>query len=260
MFDFFKSKPQDVKALRGAILQFIKEQLQKIEGGEGASIRGLYLFINCPDEEKHLYESAVFANEENKFKEEEIQRIVDDYALELPDTWTFEIVFTDKFPAEAIKASDVDVALFVSTQKNKALHKHATAVITVLNGHAEQDTYTISSTTGKINIGREKLVQTADGFYRKNFIAFTSAENSEVNRSVSRQHAHIDWDAESGNFLLYADDGGIPPYNKMKVRDESGTVKKLQSKEIGHRLQEGDQIILGESAVLEFSWKTGDKN
>ncbi len=43
----------------------------------------------------------------------------------------------------------------------------------------------------------------------------------------------------------------------MKVRAEGGTPVKLQSTKFGHRLQEGDQIILGESAVLEFTFKAG---
>jgi hypothetical protein len=51
---------------------------------------------------------------------------------------------------------------------------------------------------------------------------------------------------------LFADEGGIPPHNKMKVRTQGGIPVKLQTTQIGHRLQEGDQIILGESALLEF--------
>ncbi|MEJ7676505.1 MAG: hypothetical protein WKG06_01220 [Segetibacter sp.] len=69
---------------------------------------------------------------------------------------------------------------------------------------------------------------------------------------MSREHAHIQWDAEAGAFYIFADAGGIPPYNKMKVRTEGGTPVKLQTTQFGHRLQDGDQVVLGESAVLEF--------
>jgi hypothetical protein len=121
-----------------------------------------------------------------------------------------------------------------------------------LVGEAEKEVYSISSLRGKINIGREKRAQTADGFMRENHIAFPDNSKDESNRSVSRQHAHIEWDPENAAFYLYADEGGIPPSNKMKVRAEGGMPVKLQTTEIGHRLQEGDQIILGESALLEF--------
>jgi hypothetical protein len=90
MFDLFKNRPRDVKEIRNAILQFIKEQLQKAEGGEGSNIRGLYLYINCGDDEKHLYELAVFYDSPDRFKNDEVQKIADDFAIALPAGWTLE--------------------------------------------------------------------------------------------------------------------------------------------------------------------------
>ena len=252
MFDFLKSRPHDIKGIRGALLQFIKEQLQKAEGGEGANIKGLYLYVTCRPEDRHLYEGAVYADEENRFKEEEVQKIADDYAIDLPAGWIMQISFVDTVPAEAVKAQIIDAALFISTKKKPKIHAASTASVKVLNGEAEKQVYTINSTSGKINIGREKKVQTSEGFYRENFIAFSDAARHESNRSVSREHAHIEWDAQAGAFYIFADEGGIPPHNKMKVRTEGGTPVKLQTTQIGHRLQSGDQIVLGESAVLEF--------
>ncbi len=55
MFDLFKNRPKDIKGIRSGLLQFIKEQLQKAEGGEGGNIKGLYLFITCKETEKHFY-------------------------------------------------------------------------------------------------------------------------------------------------------------------------------------------------------------
>jgi len=259
MFDLFKNRPKDVKEIRNCLLQFIKEQLQKTEGGEGGNITGIYLFINCNSTERHLYESAVYADIPERFKMEEVQRIADDYAIRLPSSWKFETVFTDALPAESTRAKDIDAALFISTQKIAATHKKAKAFVKVLNGVAEKQTYLIDSSGGKVNIGREASVQTADGFFRKNFIAFISSETNDTNRSISRQHAHIEWEPDSGSFFLFADEGGIPPFNKMKVRSVGGTPVKMQATEIGHRLEEGDQIILGESAVLEFTYSGEEK-
>ena len=96
MFDFFKQQkdnsPKDVKDLRDKLLQFIKEQLQKTEGGEGTNIRGLYLFFDCIDWEKHLYEPAVYIEDEERFRDE-IQKIADDFAIDLPQNWALEINF-----------------------------------------------------------------------------------------------------------------------------------------------------------------------
>lgn len=254
MFDLFKNRPKDVKEIRNALLHFIKLQLQKIEGGEGSSITGLYVFFYCPDDEKHLYEAAIFYDTPDKFKNDEVQKIADDFAIALPASWIMEISFGKSVPPEAIKCKNIDAALLISTFRNPILHKEATAYINVLNGEAEKKSYLINSSRGKINIGRGASVQTADGFFRKNMIAFTDSDSNEKNRAVSRQHAHIKWDPVIGSFFLFADEGGIPPNNKIKVRAVGGVAVKLMTTQIGHLLQEGDQVILGESVVLEFTF------
>ncbi|MEO6232579.1 MAG: FHA domain-containing protein [Ferruginibacter sp.] len=253
MFDLFKNRPGDVKGIRNAILQFIKEQLQKAEGGEGGNIRTIFLFINCTDADRYLYESALYFDSPDRFKNDEIQKIADDYAIALPADWALKISFDEEAPVEATPAKNMELSLLITTQKSKAVFKQTTAFINVLNGDAEKKQYTISSGTAKINIGRAAGVQTADGFFRKNNIAFIDSEHA-INRAVSRQHAHIEWDDETGSFFLYADQGGIPPANKVKVRSVEGEPIKLLSIEIGHRLKEGDQVILGDSALLEFTF------
>ena len=255
MFNLFKERPHDVKGIRNILLQFIKEKLQRAQGGEGANIMGIYLFINCSDAEKHLYEAAVFANIPGKFKTEEVQKIADDYAITLSPSFKFEVAFTDKFPPQADLVKDIDAAVFISTKKSGLSNKKNRAFIKVLNGEAEKETYLIDSGGGRINIGREARVQATGNYMRKNAIAF---KPNETNRSVSRQHAHIEWEPDSGSFLIFADEGGIPPNNKMKVRTTEGILIKMQAIEVGHRLQEGDQIILGDLAVLEFTYSGDD--
>jgi len=259
MFKLFRERPGDVKQIRSQLLQFIKEKLQRAEGGEGANITGIHLFINCPDSERHLYEAAVFANVAGKFKSEEVQRMADDYAIKLPASWKFEVAFTDKFPAQSYTAKDLDAALFFTTRKAGLHHKRSRAFLKILSGQAEKETYPIDSNDGKVNIGREPKTQVAGGFIRKNAIAFVSTGSFDMNRSVSRQHAHIEWEPGSGSFLVFADEGGIPPNNKMKVKTSEGVLIKMQATEVGHRLEEGDQIILGDAAVLEFSY-FGEEN
>ena len=261
MLDLFKKDTErgslDAKSIRDRLLHFIKEQLQKVEGGEGSNIKGLHLFVSCSNVEKYMYESAVYFDEQDKFKNDEVQKIADDFAIDLPENWVMEIVFTEDIPTEAVKVPGLEAALFIQTRK-RTLIKSATAYIKVLGGDAEKEIYTITSTSGKVTIGREKKVQTPDGFFRENVIAFPANSKNESNRFVSRQHAHIEWDNDSGSFLLFADEGGIPPRNKVKLRSEKGELEKLQTMEFGHQLKEGDQIILGDSAVLEFSYSSGE--
>lgn len=257
MFDFFKKDESsaDVKSLRQNLLLFIKEGLKKWEGGEGAAIKGMQLFAAPAAEEKEVYEAALFADEPNRFKEEEVQRIADDYAIALPAEWAMEILFVEALPAEAVKAKDLPVALHVSTKKAPVLTALTTAYLRVVNGETEKETYELSNKGGKVFIGREKRVQTPEGFMRENTIAFPSESSDKANKFVSRQHAHVEWNRDAGAFFLYADEGGVPPRNKIKVQTADGDVIRLQSTQVGHHLAEGDQIMLGEGALLKFEYK-----
>jgi hypothetical protein len=257
MFDLFQknkdAKPDDVKTIRDAVLRFIKEQLQKAEGGEGSNIRALQLFVYPTAEEKHLYESALHVGEEERFRSE-VQRIADDYAIDLPGDWQLQVEFVDAAPAETLPVPQLHASLFVQTRK-RSLQKLLSASVKIISGEAEQPVYSIQSTDGRINIGRDKQVQTDNGFYRVNQIAFPSSSQNELNKFISRQHAHIEFDNETGSFLLFADEGGVPPRNKVKVLStESDEPVKLYSTHIGYTLKQGDQIKLGDAAVLEFNY------
>ena len=251
MLDLFKHSP-DVKSIRSKLLQFIKQELQKTEGGEGQNIQTIFLYIDCKKEEKHLYEAAVHIHDPGKFRTEEIQRFADDYAINLPPDWELEIKFEGELPVDCVKTKEINAGIILSARK-KAEFREITAVLKVLKGETELPLYNLSSATGgKTTIGREKEVQTSEGFYRQNTVAFPSSSSNESNRSVSRQHAHIEWSAEGGSFYLFADEGGVPPMNKIKVRRSDGQLVKLLTTEYGHSLKDGDQIILGESALLQF--------
>jgi hypothetical protein len=258
VLNFFKSeaeeRPADVKGVRHALLLFVKQQLQKAEGGEGGNIKGVSLFVNSGDAERHVYEAATYADEPQKLRDE-IQRIADDYAVELPANWSLDVTFDEDIPTEATKAANIDVAFFVKTDKH-FIKQTATAYVRALSGETSEAEYILKSEDGKINIGRDKKAQSDEGYFRTNHIAFPSESAQKENKYISRQHAHIEWNNDAGCFMLFADEGGIPPRNKVKVRSEaSEQITKLHATHIGHQLKEGDQVILGESAVLEFSYQ-----
>ena len=105
MLDFLKpQKPKDIKLIRSHILDFINDQFKKAEGGEGGNIRGLQLYVTCDAVDKYLYESALFVNEPARFKEEEVQKIADDFDINLPHDWIMEILFDKNPPALIVSA------------------------------------------------------------------------------------------------------------------------------------------------------------
>jgi hypothetical protein len=104
----------------------------------------------------------------------------------------------------------------------------------------------------RTNIGRTVDVYRDEGLFRRNDLAFV--EDTEINRSVSREHAHIAFDPVSGEYRLFNDRW----YARGEKRlSECGTwiVRDGMSREVhrdarGTRLEPGDEIHFGKAVVL----------
>jgi hypothetical protein len=246
--------PADVKVLRGAIVGFIKKELQKYDGGEAGNLNNMELFIDCTDSERQVYEAAVYLHDKDRLKNE-VQKIADDYAIDLPGNWSLATLF-DKLPEASMKNANGTIGLLLTGAKANQKQPGPNGIhqirVAALNGHTEQQTYDIHSTDSRVNIGRGHTVELPDGSVRVNQISFAADSSEPANKYVSRHHAHINWDEGKKRFLVYPDAGGIPPANKTKIKNaKSGQVYKLQAADIGYALSDYDQLILGDSAVLE---------
>ena len=113
--------------------------------------------------------------------------------------------------------------------------------LTVVNGAAQKRTFSLGGP--RIDLGRS--VEVRDSHHRlirTNHIAF--AEQPDVNRSVSRRHAHISYDPGSEQFRLH-DDGS--EHGTGIVRD--GRTVPVPRGARGVRLLSGDEIVLGEARL-----------
>lgn len=114
---------------------------------------------------------------------------------------------------------------------------------TVLNGAAERRTYVLPARS-RIDIGR--CVEVRDSHHRlirTNHIAFVEGSN-DVNRTVSRRHAHISYDQSLQSFRLH-DDGS--EHGTSIVRN--GRNLPVLRGARGVRLESGDEIVLGEARL-----------
>jgi len=113
------------------------------------------------------------------------------------------------------------------------------AKLTVLRGEVEPTEYTIQS--DRLNIGRLKeVIGEKDGLLRRNDIAFADTETT-----VSREHAYIRYDPESGKFRLY---------DSLSQRGTSvfrGGRRFEVPKGLTHgfQLRSGDEIHLGDARI-----------
>lgn len=113
--------------------------------------------------------------------------------------------------------------------------------LTVIRGAAERWTYVFAA--HRIDLGRGNEVRDSrNGLIRTNQVAFSEAD--DLNRSVSRQHAHIVYERQAAQFRLY-DDGSV--HGTRIVR--KGRTLAVPWGGRGGRLQSGDEIELGEARV-----------
>jgi hypothetical protein len=114
--------------------------------------------------------------------------------------------------------------------------------LTVLKGTATQRVYELDGP--RVFLGRLEEVVDPDGrVRRRNDVAFL--EVGEINSTVSREHARLSWDAESGGYWLRAEQNasGTRIYRAGRTIDVSSHDRR------GVRVQPGDEIYLGRAAV-----------
>lgn len=100
----------------------------------------------------------------------------------------------------------------------------------------------------RINIGRVVDVYRAEGLFRRNDLAFEA--ETEINRTVSREHAHIEHDAARGEYRLFNDrwyERGAE-CGTWIVRD--GMSQEVHRTPRGTKLQPGDEIHFGRAVVV----------
>lgn len=100
----------------------------------------------------------------------------------------------------------------------------------------------------RTNIGRSSDVIRSQGIFRRNDLVFN--EDSDASRSVSREHAHIDYDKTTGECRLFNDRWyklGSPDCATWIVRD--GLSHEVHRNGRGIKLENGDEIHFGQAVV-----------
>ena len=114
--------------------------------------------------------------------------------------------------------------------------------LTIVCGTAEAPEYSFTQT--RIDLGRcAEVRDSRHRLFRTNHVAFADVDTG-VNASVSRCHAHVEYDAESGDYRVHDDRSA---HGTGVVRH--GRTLAVASGARGIRLQSGDHIVLGEARL-----------
>ncbi len=164
-------------------------------------------------------------------------------SVRFPDDLTVEVNSTPDFPS----SSEDWIAVSVEMKpRNRTAPGPHDARLLVLQGTANVAELPISK--ARTNIGRSIDVQRVNGPSRRNDLAFS--DESVINRSVSREHAHILFSKARGEYRLFNDrtynDGNC---GLWILRD--GLSEAVHRDARGVQLRSGDEIHFG-NAVVRF--------
>jgi hypothetical protein len=101
----------------------------------------------------------------------------------------------------------------------------------------------------RTNIGRAADVVRSQGIFRRNDLVFS--DDTEISRSVSREHAHILFDKTAGEYRLFNDRWyalGSPNCSTWILRD--GLSHEVPRNGRGTKLEPGDEIHFGQAVVI----------
>jgi len=143
--------------------------------------------------------------------------------------------------------------LLVEVASQEAAYAGKSARLVILEGVANCPEIRLDKV--RVNVGRARDVYRNEGLYRRNDLVFE--QDNEINRSVSREHAHIQFDKVSGEYRLF-NDRWRPRGEKHTQECGTWIVRDGMSQEVhrtarGVRLEPGDEVHFGRAvAVFEL--------
>lgn len=235
-------EPPELAEIRLAVLDRIREKSYRSGGRKVFPYDLLRVELRGVEEGRYAVYAGRFFR---KYLEQEARNALREMGCRFPENLSMEVKATVGLPRRGEEWLVVDVA---SQEQAGALAK-PTAKLVVREGSANAPEIRLEK--ARTNIGRVVDVYRAEGLSRRNDLAF--AGDTEINRSVSREHAHIMFDKAAGEYRLFNDRW----YPRGTRAGECGTwvVRDGMSLEVhrdarGAKLEPGDEIHFGRAVVM----------
>jgi hypothetical protein len=226
-------KKRELLEIRRDILEDIRDHIRpKGQGKSAFPYNAISIRIAAPSDEVMLYES--------KGLEDDIRALLSEADCAVPAGFRAAVSVVENAALASasrpflIEYSNSDTAVLKSVRNARP-----NAKLTILHGEADVTEYTIVS--DRVNIGRLKeVIGEKQGLRRRNDIAFADTE-----ATVSREHAYIRYEAESGKFRLY---DSLSQRGTSVFRD-GRRFEVPRGLTHGFQLKSGDEIHLGNARI-----------
>jgi len=237
--------------LRTRLLDKIEASLKRFRSARPLPFNRITTHILAPASSDRLTYEAAINTLSPPFDQAVLHRL-HDAGFDVPGDLRIKTSIHSRPPQHLAAVFEEAGTIYVDLKQQTA---RTTATITVVKGVAEKPRYRIRSNE-RVNIGRlrEVLEDRYGHVIRRNDIAFVDhnaatleGENRDVNETVSRRHARIEFDARAGLFVLINEQGAT----SVSRRSFPQPVR------VAHQavpLQDGDLIYLGR-ACLRFETK-----
>lgn len=240
-------EPPEVAEIRLAILDQVREKSYRLGGKKVFPFNLIHIHLRGIEDSRAATFTGKFFR---AYFEQELRASLDRNECRYPEDLHVDVHVTAALPAPG----EQWVAVEAGSEERSAAPARRTAKLIVTAGQA--NTPEIALSKSRTNIGRTVDVYRSAGLIRRNDLAFT--EDTEINRTVSREHAHIVHDKAAGEYRLFNDrwyerdkDGG-PACGIWIVRD--GLSQEVHRNARGTKLEPGDEVHFGK-AVVRFQVK-----
>ena len=187
-------EPPELAEIRLAVLDRIREKSYRSGG------RKVFPYDLLRVEMRGVEESRrdVFAGRFfRKYIEQEVRSALRDGGCRFPDNLRVDVEPVAGMPKPG------EAWLLVEAVSQERADAAAKLIGRLIVREGDANTAEIRLDKARTNIGRVVDVYRAEGLFRRNDLAFEA--DTEVNRSVSREHAHIQYDRAAGEYRLFND-------------------------------------------------------
>jgi hypothetical protein len=236
-----QEEPPEVAEIRLAVIDHIHSKSYRSGGKKVFPFDLLRVELRGVDEEGHDVFAGRFFR---RYLEQEARNALRDAGCRYPENLRIEVSAIAGLPRRGEEWLQVEA----SSQERAAADRPAARLV-VREGTANVAELRLDK--ARTNVGRTVDVYRNEGLFRRNDLAFE--EDNEINRSVSREHAHIRYDKVTGEYRLYNDRwyprGGVraPECGTWIVRD--GMSHEVHRNSRGAKLEPGDEIHFGRAVV-----------
>lgn len=233
----------EMAEVRLAIFEEIRSKSHRVAGRDVFPFNRVKIRLaGIPEEKAPLFESTFFG----QFCAEHIRTSLEKSDYRFPEDLQVAIATTPELPGPKGKWLWVEAETIAKEDREP---ERPAARLVIVKGSA--NTKELPLDKARINIGRSEDVFRTEGPSRRNDLAFN--DDSAINRTVSREHAHILYARRTGEYRLF-NDRWYTPGSKTDgncglwvIRD--GLSQEVHRTSKGFRLQANDEIHFGRAVV-----------